>query len=102
MRHASAVLSLSLWATSASLAPAAEPAPEFVLFHHVCITENSVAACSCAFPLLALHVPGDRLNAELKTHGGEFFVRSPLASLVEQMVRICAPKRPNISSEARE
>jgi len=101
MRTLSAVLGLSLLASPAALAAAEEATAEFLLFHHICITGYSVTACSCAFPLLAHHVPGDRLNAELKAHGGEFFSRSPLASFVEGMLQICAPKRPNISAEAR-
>lgn len=100
MKAVSAVLGLSLLAAPASFAATEEPAAEFLLFHHVCITGYSVAACGCAFPLLAHHVPGTRLNAELKAHGGAFFARSPLASYVKAMLRICAPQRPNMSVEA--
>jgi hypothetical protein len=102
MRSASAVLALSLLASPAGLAAAEESPPEFLLFHHICITGYSVTACSCAFPLLVHHVPGYRLNAELKAHGGEFFSRSPLASFAKEMLQICAPKRPNIAAEVRD
>jgi hypothetical protein len=102
MKTVSTVLGLSLLAAPASFAAAEEATAEFLLFHHICITGYSVTACSCAFPLLAHHVPGDRLNGELKAHGGEFFARSPLASFVKGMLQICAPTRPNIGAEARD
>jgi hypothetical protein len=98
----SAVLGLSLLVPPASFAAAAEAPAEFLLFHHICITGYSVTACNCAFPLLAQHVPGDRLNAELNAHGGAFFSRSPMASLVVGMIRICAPQKPNVAAEARD
>lgn len=101
MKTVGAVLGLAMLASPADLAAAAEPTAEFLLFHHVCITGYSVTACSCAFPLLVKHVPGDRLNSELKAHGGEFFANSPLASFAKEMLQVCAPQRPNIGAAAR-
>lgn len=102
MKTVSAGLALSLLAMPATLGAAEEPTAEFLLFHHVCITGYSVMACSCAFPLLVNQVSGNRLNAELKAHGGAFFSRSPMASLVVGMIRICAPQKPNVAAEARD
>jgi hypothetical protein len=100
MKIASAALALCLFTSPAGVAAAEEPTAEFLLFHHICITGHNVSACSCAFPLLVRYVSGDRLNAELKAHGGDFFARSPMASLVVRMIQICAPQRPNIGAEA--
>jgi len=102
MKIATAVTALGLLISPASLAAAEEVAAESLLFHHICLTAYSVAACSCVLPLLMVRVPGDRLNAELKAHGGEFFSRSPMAALVVSMIQICAPQKPNVAAEARD
>lgn len=101
MTTARTVLATCLLTLPPSMAVAEEAPAEFLLFHHICITAYSVTGCSCVFPLLVHHVPGHRLSAELRAHGGEFFSRSPLASVVEAMIQICVPKRPNIGAEAR-
>jgi hypothetical protein len=101
MKIASAALALCLLTSPVGVAAAEEPTAEFLLFHHICITGYSVSACSCAFPLLVHHLPGDQVNAELKAHGGEFFSRSPMASLVVGMIQICAPQKPNVAGDGR-